>query len=224
MIYFTGDLHGDRSRIKKSELNMLKTGDTLIVCGDFGFVWDGSKREKRFLSSLERRPYNICFVDGTHEGFKLLNEAPCVNWNGGMVHRLGKNIYHLMRGQIFLLEGKKIFVMGGGEDPEKDPVDFDDGEPRPEIPTSAEMLTGADNLEKLNFKVDYIVTHEPPAKTRDFLNLSSGKTLRITSLGAYLDELSAQVEYKRWFFGSMHTDKFVSSAQTALFRDIVCDK
>ena len=44
MIYFTGDLHGDYDRFKSKELKKLKKGDTLIVCGDFGFLWDGSKK------------------------------------------------------------------------------------------------------------------------------------------------------------------------------------
>lgn len=48
MIYFTGDLHGDYDRFKSKELKKLKKGDTLIVCGDFGFLWDGSKKNSRF--------------------------------------------------------------------------------------------------------------------------------------------------------------------------------
>lgn len=49
MIYFTGDLHGDYDRFKSKELKKLKKGDTLIVCGDFGFLWDGSKKEQSIL-------------------------------------------------------------------------------------------------------------------------------------------------------------------------------
>lgn len=48
MIYLTGDLHGDLERFKSKEMKKLKKGDTLIVCGDFGFLWDGSKKEQSF--------------------------------------------------------------------------------------------------------------------------------------------------------------------------------
>ena len=37
VIYVTGDMHGDFSRFKDSPLKKLKAGDTLLVCGDFGF-------------------------------------------------------------------------------------------------------------------------------------------------------------------------------------------
>ena len=43
MIYVTGDIHGDMSRFQVPAVKKLKEKDVLIVCGDFGFVWDGSK-------------------------------------------------------------------------------------------------------------------------------------------------------------------------------------
>ena len=46
MICITGDMHADFSRFKNKKLKRLKKGDYLIICGDFGFIWDGSKKEK----------------------------------------------------------------------------------------------------------------------------------------------------------------------------------
>lgn len=224
MLYFTGDIHGDAERLKKDALSMLKNGDTLIICGDFGFVWDNTKREQKMLRALSRRNYNVCFVDGTHENFDLLNSYPVTEWNGGKVHQIGKNVYHLMRGQLFTIEGKTIFTMGGGEDPELEMDENDDISLHKEIPTAQELLNGVAAMESCRYKVDYIVTHEPPAKTRDFLLLSSNKSLRVTSLGAYFDELTQQAEYSKWFFGSMHIDRFISGNQIALFRNIVAAK
>ena len=126
-----------------------------------------------------------------------------------------------MRGQLYTIENKKVFVMGGGENPEMEFGEEDDISNHKEIPSSQEMLTGVTSLENCGYKVDYIVTHEPPAKTRDFLLLSTNKTLRVTALGAYLDELMQQAEYKKWFFGSIHMDRFISDSQVALFRNIV---
>lgn len=219
MIYFTGDVHGDRHRLSKSELGMLKPGDTLIICGDFGFLWDNRKSEIKFLNHLGMRKYNICFVDGIHENFDLLSDLPVVMWNGGKAHLIHDNVYHLMRGQIFNIEGKTIFTMGGGEDPEEEPSDYDN-EIHKETPSAAEMLSAAKMLESVNYKVDYIVTHEPPAKTRDFMLLSSNKTLRVTALGAFFDGLSGQADFKKWYFGSMHTDKHISDSQVSLFTSI----
>ena len=46
MVYVTGDMHGDESRLYDAQWRKLKAGDILIVCGDFGYLWDGGKREK----------------------------------------------------------------------------------------------------------------------------------------------------------------------------------
>lgn len=47
MIYLTGDTHGDLERFKDRALKRLRREDTLIVCGDFGFLWDDSPAERR---------------------------------------------------------------------------------------------------------------------------------------------------------------------------------
>ena len=106
MIYITGDTHGDRDRLSKFNLMKLKAGDTLIVCGDFGFLWDNSKKEQKFLRDLGSRKYNVCFIDGTHENFDLINDYEISEWNGGKVHKIYGNLYHLLRGKIFEIENQ----------------------------------------------------------------------------------------------------------------------
>ena len=222
MIYVTGDTHGDETRLSKQELKMLKPGDTLIICGDFGFVWDNSAREKKTLARLAKRGYTVCFVDGTHENFELLSSYPLVKWHGGKAHKLADNIFHLMRGQVFDIGGKKVFALGGGENPDLELKEDEEITSRPEVPTKQEMLEGVASLEKQAYRVDYIVTHEPPARIRDFLNMNADKQASgVTALGAYLDELNQQTEYTRWFFGSMHTDKFISEKTVSLFSAVV---
>ena len=54
MLYFTGDLHGDRRRFGAWKLRWLGKKDALVVCGDFGFLWDGGKEE-----SCERNPGGV---------------------------------------------------------------------------------------------------------------------------------------------------------------------
>ena len=54
MVYVTGDTHGDPNRLSKNNLKSLNEGDTLIVCGDFGFIWDRSKAEQKVLKELSK--------------------------------------------------------------------------------------------------------------------------------------------------------------------------
>ena len=88
MIYVTGDIHADQARFKSKAMKPLKKGDTLIVCGDFGFIWDGSKNEQKVLKWLEKRPYQILFVEGTHDNLDMLAEYPQGSFSGGSARRM----------------------------------------------------------------------------------------------------------------------------------------
>ena len=52
-------------------------------------------------------------TDGNHENFDRLYAYPVEMWHGGKVHKIRPSVIHLMRGQIFELEEKKIFTFGG---------------------------------------------------------------------------------------------------------------
>ncbi|MBQ7638017.1 MAG: metallophosphoesterase [Clostridia bacterium] len=222
MLYFTGDTHGDAERLSKNSLKKLQNGDTLIICGDFGFIWDGSAREQKLLDRLEKFRFNVCFIDGTHENFELLDKYPGVIFCGGKARRIRKNVFYLMRGQIFEIEGRSVFTLGGGEAPESamrsdEELDIK----RPEVPSKQDMLTGVENLQEYGYTVDFIATHEPPAKIRDFLAPPQSGFAEVTALGAFLDELMKTARFKKWFFGSLHTDKYISQSFTGVFTDLV---
>ncbi len=221
MIYVTGDTHGIASRFDDPRLKKLGRGDTLIVCGDFGFIWNGSKEEMSVLKKLSKKKYNICFVDGTHENFEMLSKLKIKKWNGGKVHHIAANIFHLMRGQVFSIEGTKIFTMGGGESPDID-IRFEMNTwSDMEIPTREELMEGVDNLQKYGGKVDLIITHEPPAKIKDFLMLHTGSDASITAINTYLEDVSRICEFSHWYFGSLHLDKFISTTHISVFNNII---
>ena len=221
MIYVTGDTHGIASRFNDPRLKKLKQGDTLIVCGDFGFLWDGSKDEINVLKKLSKKKYNICFVDGTHENFDMLNAIKIKRWNGGKVHHIASNIFHLMRGQVYEIDGVKIFTMGGGESPDID-IRFEmDTWSDMEIPTREELVEGVENLQKYGGNVDIVITHEPPAKIKDFLMLQTGNDASITAINTYLEDVSRICKFKHWYFGSLHMDKFISTSHICVFNNII---
>ena len=69
--------HPRRHRpFKHGKLRWLGKRDTVVVLGDFGFVWDGSKEEQKKLDWLRKRPYTLLFLDGSHENYDLLSSIP----------------------------------------------------------------------------------------------------------------------------------------------------
>ena len=217
MIYVTGDTHGEPSRFDGPQTRKLKKGDSLIVCGDFGFLWDGGPQEEKILKKLGAKKYNILFIDGTHENFDLLARYPVTMWNGGKARNICGNVYHLLRGQVFELEDKTVFTFGGGESREKQ-MRVDAGKWwEQEMPTRGEMEEGAENLKKHGMKVDYIVTHEPSPRMRALTRAEA----EVSPLELFFEELVKSVRFQKWFFGSLHIDRGITPSHRALFSDVV---
>ena len=220
MIYVTGDMHGNISRFDNKVISKLKRGDYLIICGDFGFIWDGSRQEEKALTFLNKQKFTILFVDGCHENFDQLYKYPTTEWNGGRVRMIKPNVIHLCRGQVFTIDGTTIFAMGGGCS-----ADLDLRQQRgtkwwpEETPTTEEMAEAVDNLYDHDLNVDFIVTHECPTKVKDLL--IPDRHDNFNAMTAFFDELGRQVKYKHWFFGCMHQDKHLSSSHTALFERVL---
>ena len=216
MIYVTGDMHGDIERLYDSGFKQLKEGDTLIVAGDFGFLWDGSKAEKKIIKYLGSRKYTICFLDGAHDDLKKLAKYRKTVYKGGVVHRIYKNLFHMCRGQIFTIDGINIFTFGGGESDDMDNTDIEDL-----LPNGNEMKEADENLQNCSDTVDYIITHEPPARIKDALRLKAQKTPITNVLNAYFEELNSRCTYRKWFFGSVHMDKEITPRHRAVYTEYI---
>lgn len=219
MLYITGDTHGDFSRFKQFRRTLFtRKGRVCVVCGDFGFVWDDSPTEKKNLEKFERLGCTVLFVEGTHDNIGLLQSYPEDSVFGGRARRLAENVWWLQRGEIYEIDGKKFFAMGGGHS--------SDAEERlpgvtwweDELPTPGQLVQARKNLESHGNRVDFIITHQRP--TID-IGLMDPKAERANALTAFLWEISRSVAYDHWYFGGDHVDKPLSGRMTAVFRKVI---
>lgn len=216
MIYITGDTHGEYKRFESKKLKNLTENDCLIICGDFGFLWDNSKREKRILRKIGEKKFKTLFIDGTHENFSLIRQYPLTELYGGRVQQIEKNVYHLLRGEIYTIEGKTFFTFGGGESDDRE-IRIENGTWwSEEQPALEEMAYALDNLKEHNNQVDFIITHQPCITDMALME----RHYYINSLSAFFDELSKKISYKKWYFGSLHRNRKIRKAH-CLFTDIV---
>lgn len=217
MICFTGDTHGEISRFKTQQARRLKKGDTIIVCGDFGFVWNESKDELNNIKWLSKRKYQVLFVEGAHENFELLNKFPKVDFAGGKARKISENIYQLIRGEVYEIEGKKIFAFGGGDDEELDVNDFRECADFSRLPSEEDCERARENLENIEKNVDYIVTYDIGFKMRSFLEMESNC---FNNLHAFLNEVSTDCKFEKWFFGCFHMDRRIPPFYYAVYENI----
>ena len=244
LFYITGDTHSDFSRFTEENFPIqseMTKDDYIIICGDFGGVWtfeEESRREKEALDWLNNKNFTTLFVDGNHENYTRLYNYPIEEWKGGKVHKIRDSVLHLMRGEIFDIDNKKIFAFGGARshDIQDGILNLDEEEKiyeyrkrgayfrirdfswwDLELPTNQEMENGIENLEKINYKVDYIISHCCPTSIQALIN----PTYKRDILTDYLQQISEKCTYKRWYFGHYHDYKQVNSQFTLLYENIV---
>lgn len=249
MIYITGDTHANFKRRFSvdnfPEQKEMTKDDYLIVCGDFGGIWDAdreSNSEKWWLDWFEGRNYTLLFVDGNHENFDRLNGYPVKEWHGGKVHEIRPHVLHLMRGQVFEIDGKKIFTFGGAQSHDVSGGILEVDDPKfkmkkrqldkayvsyrinhlswweQEVASEEEMNEGRDNLRKHNYTVDYIITHCCSSSTQAILG---DKDYHVDRETDYLEFIKNHTNYKKWFFGHYHNNQNVNDKEILIYEQII---
>lgn len=219
--------------------------DFVIICGDFGGVWSREKENKeetKLMDWLDCKSFTTLFVDGNHENFDRLSAYPVEEWHGGKVHKIRESVIHLMRGQIFEVNGKSIFAFGGAGSHDIDGgiLELDDPEYKKkkkkldreylsyrvnhvswwqqELPTEEEMEEGRKNLDLHDNSVDFIVTHCCSSSTQFCL---SGGRYKPDVETEYLEEIRQKTEFQKWFFGHYHDNQNVNEKEILIYEQII---
>lgn len=221
MICITGDIHGDISRFKHKNIRKLKKGDFLLVCGDFGFIWDNTPKEVKMLKKIGKMKFTTLFVEGCHENFNLLKHYPEEDFNGGKVNVISGRLMHLKRGSYITLQGHTFFAFGGGQSKDLDLKAENHTWYEEELPSDEEIHEGAINLQKHDNKVDYIITHEPPGTLKEFLDFEIQEQ---STMHIFFDAIKNDCTFKMWYFGKTHKNKVIPTKYTSIFDDVITIK
>ncbi|MBR6966959.1 MAG: metallophosphoesterase [Ruminococcus sp.] len=226
MIYITGDTHGgvDMRKLSRKALKRyhieLTENDFLIVTGDFGFPFtpediteyeSGEKTEyTTWMKWFSERPYKVLFVDGNHDNHDWWSRQPVTELFGGrvQVHPHAENVIHLMRGEIYEIEGKTFFTFGGAASVDKEWRTEGYSWWSGEEATYAETEHAHDNLERVGYKVDYIITHTMPQNVTATIPRFNHKLLPCAT-AMFLNTVLETVQYDKWFCGHFHIDEVV---------------
>lgn len=253
-IWVTGDLHGtiDIKKLNKRHLRDKcdfdggKEDNFMIICGDFGLIWDWkgeSKEEKYWLDWLNERPYTVLFCDGNHENFDILysDKYPIIDWNGGKAQQIRENVIHLLRGEIYTIMDKTFWVFGGASshdirdgilDPIEDKLKIKAWSKdeyncrqfrinhrswwRQEVASPEEMKYGLDNLAKHNNEVDFIISHCAPQIVASMMGCREPETMTM-----YFNTIAHTVQFREWFFGHYHRDERIMGKFFCLYDNVM---
>lgn len=220
MIYVTGDIHGAKEFNKRIFKLNLQPDDILIVMGDFGMPWIQDGTEKYVLQKLSEMPWTVAFIDGNHENFRLLNSYPEVIWRGGLTHQILPNLYHMIRGEVFNLDGNICLAAGGADS-------IDKAYRMPYVSWWPEEIWNALETNKIYraatyIPIDYVFAHTAPKSiVQTLLKQLNCKPFE------YKDPVSDTMEQidiqfaKQWYFGHFHTDLRVTNKHRCLYKDVI---
>ena len=147
-----------------------------------------------------------------------------------------------MRGQVYELGGMKFFTMGGAsshdiQDGILEPDDPDSEEKfqqleqrgalfrvnhrswwAEELPSEAEYLEARANLTRVNWNVDYIISHCCPSSIQDVF---SGGMFKKGALTEFFDEVRQKCTFQYWFFGHYHSNMVIEKRYAMLYEQII---
>lgn len=222
MIYITGDIHGDVSRLVdfyNASPEKFTKDDMVIVLGDAGINYYGGILDTVKKEKLKRLPFTIFCIHGNHEMRpKHISTYNLKMFKGGQVYVEDEypNILFAKDGEIFDFDGIKTIVIGGAYSVDKHlRLALGGNWFADEQPSMYTKIKTEKNLDSVNWKVDLVLTHTCPLSYEPvevFLDGIDQSTVDKTTEN-WLDEIEDQLMYKKWYCGHFHTEKIVDNLQ-----------
>lgn len=210
MIYLLSDPHGgEYASGLAAYRRTYRPGDLLILLGDTELAFRATEENRRFTEEFLALPFPVAIIDGNHENYPWLRSFPTEQWCGGTVHRLTEQIVCLQRGEIYEIENKRFFVMGGCKSSAKW-KEMGLWYPEEE-PSAAEITHARANLAHHGNRVDYVLTHK-------FERGDDPESPTLAGLCAWIE---ANVAYAHWFEGHHHKKERIGEKLTRIFDELV---
>lgn len=204
-LFLTGDTHGNIDVEKLSShrfpLNSeLTKDDILIICGDWGCIWCGDGQDKYWQKWYEDKNWTTFVVLGNHENYDLIETYPIVDFCGGKARKVSDSVYLEIRGEIYNFNGKTFLSFGGADSHDKEYRKLGVSIWTGERITEADVEHALENLKKVDYKVDFIISHTGGTEVNSMLGFTP------TESDKMLDSVLANAVFEKHYCGHYHVD------------------
>lgn len=212
-IYITGDTHRDFYRIEDfCAENGTAKDDILIILGDVGINYYLDRDDQVLKEWLETFPITLFMIHGNHEERPSeIDTYEEVGWHGGIAYIEPEypNLVFAKDGEIYDLDGRSAIAIGGAYSIDKFSRLAGGGLWFPsEQPTDAIKDYVERQLDKVDWKVDIVLSHTVPLKyepTHAFLpGVDQSKVDKTTE--EWLDTIEDRLDYDEWYAGHYHIE------------------
>ena len=217
-IYLTGDTHGDLKRFGTKnfpEQKEMTKEDIVFQLGDFGVIWgpQSINEEIYWMEWLADKPWTTIVVAGNHENWEKIESLPETElFSGKMWEYETQNgsVYFVKPGEILEIDDKKFLCI-----PKATSIDkMDRTEGRSwwpgEVLSYEQEKNTMDNLDGVDWKVDYVLSHTCPVTVIGSVIhqtvYTEGKFA--CPVSKFLDFIEEDLIFDAWWFGHFHTEAF----------------
>lgn len=251
-IYITGDTHGGLNGKKLysdnfPNYNECTKDDYLIVLGDWGYLYkynpsnieiddefkhiENEHMRKQLVvernkmnSTFTNRKFTTLVIYGNHENYDRIKNFPIIEKFEGKVRQINDSIFELMRGEIYNINGYKIFVFGGARSIDRYTSCRQEGINwwKEEECSYEEEYKALDKLKKHNNKIDFILSHTCSKSTLDELARVFNIYIEdYDNQNKFLEEVKNTIDYSLHCFGHIHKDFRLNKKEIALYNRVV---
>lgn len=200
------------------EQKNLTKDDYLIICGDFGCIWDGSYKDNWWLNWFAHKPFTTLICFGNHENYDIIfSKYPIVEMFGNFVFEIRENVFGFLRGVVYEIAGKTFFTLGGATSIDRHLRKEGTSWWSQEMPSYQEFQDAFDALEEHNWNVDYVITHCAPSS----IQTKICDKYRYDKLTDFLNYIDKVIIFKHWYFGHYHIDCEITENHTAIYNKII---
>lgn len=212
MVFITGDIHGNPTRIVNFARNQdLTKDDVIVILGDVGANYYRGQRDKMMKQVMSELAPTILCVHGNHEARPTsIPGYQQKEWQGGTVWYQPQypNLLFAKDGEIFQLGDYRCMVIGGAYSVDKFYRQsrgwswWADEQPSDEIKAYVEA-------QLVQHPVDVLFSHTCPERytpVECFLPMIDQSTVD-RSTEEWLGEIEASINYQAWYCGHWHINK-----------------
>lgn len=218
-VFITGDTHQsldiNKLNSKNFPLNSILTkDDILIICGDWGCIWDGSGEDKYWQNWYEKKNFTTFVVLGNHENYDLIQNYPIVQFCGGRARKVSDSVYLEIRGEVYNFNGKTFLSFGGADSTDKHLRKEGESWWSGERITEEDLENARRNVKKYDY-IDYVITHTGGSEINRFIGFEPSESDKI------LDQILSEIKYGTHYCGHYHVDLYYLNHR--IIYDDVCE-
>lgn len=220
-LFVSGDCHQDYDWHKLTtqcfpEQKNLDRNDVVILMGDIGLCWDGSKQDRYIQKWHEDKNYTTFCVRGNHDNADLIKQLPLVDKFDGKAYQVSPHVFYAKTGELYNICGYKCLVINGADSMDrwrrKEGVDWW----AEETISHEDIVKAKFKLAEIDYKYDFLFSHTGGSYNAIAINPS----FEPTQSDRELDEIIRISDFRCQYFGHYHVDKITFNKSHCLYNNV----